>query len=151
MVKITCPVCGGKGHVPVDFGTPYEYHPIPFWWGCPTTSYTTNLQHNPTITTTTQSATASCTYYTSYGSKPCPACGGTGLQECDHTCCKCHRKCCCHHIKPHDEKEPCMTPQPYIPFEGYISTDVGNTFTLFCGCVSDPLQKTRTKKKTEDL
>jgi hypothetical protein len=154
MVKIRCPVCNGTGRVSSSFGNPYPYpYVYPVWYG---NTWTTNSQsqtansaggcqtnwHVPSTTTT----------YINYPcEKTCPACGGTGLQECDHNC-----HCCCHH--PHHdhccekrkypyrrviEKPPC--PNPYIPYTSSTGSTVPGSYTITVSMNDNTPSKKRPK------
>lgn len=87
MVKIRCPVCGGSGGVSREFGVGgvsqmwYPYYNIT---PVPSGSYTYS------------------------GTKQCPACLGTGMQECD-----------CARLDRFDKQNPyipaTVDPNPYVP------------------------------------
>ena len=109
MVKIICPVCGGTGRVPTNFGTPVTINP---WF--PQNPY----PNSPWYCSNTTTQTNSYSYFppSYHHDKTCPACGGSGMQDCKCDCDRCvpryRRYCRCGYKRAHDN--PCSN--PYIPF-----------------------------------
>ena len=150
MVKIRCPVCNGTGRVSTNFG-----NPCPVWYG---NTWTTNVTNQQTRTTNCQTTNCQTNWYIPSPSitflnypceKTCPACGGTGLQECDHDC---H---CCHHHPHHDhcchekrkyrviEKPPC--PNPYIPYTSSKGSTVPGSYTITVSMTDSATSKKHSK------
>jgi hypothetical protein len=151
MVKITCPVCGGTGRVSSNFGTPcpYPYYQ-PTWIYQPTNQPT--CQSQATTNSVNWYIPSTTTTYLNFPcEKTCPACGGTGLQECDHRCHCCgyhHHKCCCHDQKRRViEKPPC--PDSYIPFTQSAGTATSspssNTYTISFSQNDTPTSRKRSR------
>ena len=149
MVKVKCPVCGGTGRVPWNFGG-----------GC-----WHIVQNPPNIVwqmngigaqTTSQSFTT--TNYCCHD-KVCPACHGTGMQEsgCCGCCNKCRKRACMPNPCPVPYIpfiDPCPTTTPYDPFyqtgTGSTTNTPNTTYTISCTTNVTPTSSSSANRKRRD-
>lgn len=138
MVKVKCPVCGGTGRVPNNFGggcqpNPYPwYQPNPYpWYQQPSPVWctqTNNITVNAASANGVQfwSPSSTTTHYYPCD-KTCPACHGSGMQEVDCDCC-CNR-CSRQRRKCFRRAPDVPCPNPYVPFQGTVSVPTPITTT----------------------